>query len=137
MTVWLLVHRSTVAEDEVIGAKLLGFFASADEADRAAAELVDRWASYRAMPEGFERFELPLDEEIPEELSDRMIWGEACDRRSEPGGGSVPQGSRTGSLHFGKGADTPGADSSGKSAGSRTAIASTSASVSLVQNVSL
>lgn len=76
MTVWILVHRSTVADDEVIDAKLLGFFASARDADCAAAALVDQVDSYRAMSDGFERFELPMDEEIPAELSKRILQGQ-------------------------------------------------------------
>lgn len=77
MTIWVLVHRSTVAADEVTEAKLLGFFTSAAAADEAAAALVARVASYAEMPNGFDRFELPLDEEIPAALSDRIIWGPA------------------------------------------------------------
>lgn len=75
MTVWILVHRSAVAADEVIGAKLIGFFASAADADRAAAQLVAELETYRATPDGFERFELTLDGEIPTEFSNRIIWG--------------------------------------------------------------
>jgi hypothetical protein len=73
-TIWLLVHQSTTAEDEIATSKSIGFFRSRAEAESAIRRLC-RFDGYRRDQVGFRMYELSVDERIDRTLSDDIVFG--------------------------------------------------------------